>query len=201
VPKAREMAASLVLAKDPEKAERAVAAMGFRAGLSPTEVRDTIGAAKDYQKLVLEPKNGLDTAASEWSSGSGQASSVLDLDPLNAAHELGKVLMAGALTKTLCSELHCLLGPRSDWGGPMEYFTIAPRIRSFGIPRMVSCILPPRPGVTEAATSAWERVCAAWHLLHAPSSQIAQSWRSTLLQNGTLPLPPIPWRENSRSDT
>jgi len=59
VKKASEIAASVSLSNNPEKAAKAAVAMGFRAGLSPVEVRDTMAAVKLY----------LDTA-----SGNGQCS-------------------------------------------------------------------------------------------------------------------------------
>lgn len=110
LPKAREMAATMVLSNNPEKAQRAVAAMGFRAGLNPVELKDTIEAAEAYCQLVTQPKNDCLSESSCAGPGSDPASSASGLTPSLVVTRLGRVAMAGGLMLTLSSECACLRG-------------------------------------------------------------------------------------------
>lgn len=73
VKKAAEMAASMALSKDSTKAARSAVAMGFRAGMSPAGVRDTVATAMEYLKIA-EPKNDHCTGAAPDPPGPSPAS-------------------------------------------------------------------------------------------------------------------------------
>jgi len=189
------MAATMAMSNNPEKAQRAVTAMGLRSGLSPTEVKDTIDAAREYCSLILEPKNGLSTAASPCGSGSGPVSSVLDSDPSLAVKRLGRILLAGGLTK----ELVCSLPPAmTDWMLLEEYrrwwaqcstHVMQSQLSGRQIPAEVSTSLS-RMG-NQAAEQA--RNCGALLLQLVSSLPTVPSWPSTLSPSATLQPPPIGW--------
>jgi hypothetical protein len=100
---ATEVAASLALVKDPQKAEAGALAMCFRAGLSPEEAGSTIAAAKVYREVAANtdlsgngfgqpapPDPGINLASSVWDHLLGTAWRTLP--PLTAAFSLGIAL-------------------------------------------------------------------------------------------------------------
>jgi len=196
--KAREMAASLALANNPAKAERAVAAMGFRSGLSPTEVKDTIQAAKDYCSIVLEPKNDQGSLPSAVASGSDQALSVWDSSPSQAAGTLGRVVTGGVLIQAAVSQLP-LRVLTCGIGLPNELSALsmtAPSIQRLCEKLRTCNIVGPQ---SEAARRMldWVQACAESLSQVAPSSPAAQSWQSMLSLNGIwrpqlMPSPSLP---------
>lgn len=187
VAKAREMAASLALSNNPEKAGKAVAAMGFRAGLNPVELRDTIDAAKDYCSLVIAPKNGPPTAANSWMLGSGPVWSVLGLTPSESAVRLGVIAVAGGCTKELLSTLHSQLGVLSMWRGMSLQnisYMIAQQTKS-SADQIVKVSYLFQAAVPRPVGSAWEQLCAAWSSPEPRLSPTVRSWLSTHLRLGT----------------
>lgn len=190
--KAREMAATMALSNNPDKASRAVVAMGLRSGLSPVEVKDTVDAAREYCSLILAPKNGLATEVRPWPLGNDPVSSVLDWDPLTVAMRLGQVLMAGGLTKELLSTLP----PEMTGWMPLEEYQ-----RKFSTPATQNqlCGVSPLPSsstslnLTASVPADLVQNFGAWLSQRASLLRTVPSWLSTLSQNATSRPPLMLW--------
>jgi hypothetical protein len=196
--KAREMAASMAMSGNPDKAARAAAAMGLRAGLSPNEVKDTVEAAQDYCAMIFEPKNGSGTASSESSPGTNQVLSVWDSTPSVAAVSLGKALMVGSLMTTLASESVSLIGHSPQMLETLRrYSTSAPWTLTFDPASMNVCSQYRLPAAQVKAFLEWARACAESCSQGVRLSQIAPSWQLTPWQSDTLRPLLIPWTGSS----
>jgi hypothetical protein len=193
--KVKEMAASMVLSNNPDKALRAVSAMGFRAGLAPNQVRDTVEAAKEYCSMVVEPKNESDGGVRACGPGSDPVLSAWDLTPSGTARQLGKALLVGGLTKELysMSDFPAVWMPLEEYRDKWKSLcTIAVGTRGSGGRAMSSIIHFPWTR-WEETKSALVRAFAELHSLGVPSSPIVQSWPSMLWPSATSPPPRIAW--------
>jgi hypothetical protein len=182
--RAQEMAASLSLSHNPEKAARSMAAMGFRAGMTPAAVRDTVQAAKDYVEVAVSG-NESSLRPSPAPPDSGLALSVWEMQPTSACASLVKYAVAfestrvalcksRALTAHFVSVLQTVAAPTT---GPLS----GP---SSALARYLASTTP-----AEARSESVQRFWA-WFSRTLQSSPTVQQWLSTHYSTVTWPHPP-----------
>lgn len=178
VRKAEEMAASMALSTNPEKARKSAVAMGLRAGLSPAAVRDTVDAATQYLQLASTPKNGCG-GTSPLDPGPDPAPSAWGSTPESAARRLAQVELCCIMTAVACCKLRGF--------SPTGRAAIMGRIEE-AIGRYRACWKTVSLDQLEAVGRAYWEWCSQTLL----SSPTAPTWLSMQCLSGTVPPPQIP---------
>jgi hypothetical protein len=177
--RAREIAASMALSNNAEKAKKSAVAMGFRAGLTPAGVRDTVAAAEAYNAMATEPKNGLAPAPTPTRQGFARESFAW------AIRRAPVVTLAGAHVASALG-----VAALSNTAATAAFSAVSPLYTQIGTPEWLRIDTAALRGIfqsSDAARHYWEQFLRTQRL-----SPIALTWLSALSSSATARLPQTP---------